>query len=152
MSAPVLIRQRGAKSQAIMFGSFAGVLWALTIYLVATGGSARWWFIALSIPALVVTYATVRLLTLRVRLDHHGIWEPNPFRLTFHTPWEDVLRIRQGSQQGKMGVRFIQVEVVHQDKEYHEVVALTLQAAAADAPQRMTRWVEQFREAQQRWG
>lgn len=151
MTAPIILRHKDATSQAKMYAGFAAVLWLIPVAMIAAGAPSPLWYLLIHIPALLVTYWAVRLATLRVRLDERGIWEPNPFALTMHTPWSDVLRIRQGREDGAMGLRFLTVDVVHLDGTYHQVVALNLQAGASYAQPTIKEWVQTFRDAKAAW-
>lgn len=127
-----------------------GTLSAITGFL-AVGGAVfnSGWFKALAlilaIPAIVFAYLCVRTATLRVRLDADGLWEPDPFRLTYVTPWSDIAQIRKHLSKGR--VDFVAVQLVYRDGEERDILALKMQANAAGSEDTVNRWVETVRAA-----
>jgi len=143
---PVYLRHPNATRQSLVMG----VLALISGFLAVVGwfnntGSLRWMALALAIPALVFAYFFVRTATLRVRLDDEGVWEPNPFRLTFVTPWADIRQIRKSLSHGR--VRFVGVQVVYNDGVERDITALMMQAGAAGSEDAVAAWVEAVREA-----
>lgn len=144
---PVVLRHKDATRQAVLYSVFgAGVVGLMAVAFVADM-NGKWFMLILLPAALFLGYSALRLATLRVRLDERGVWEPNPFALTYVTPWSDVKRVRKRSQDGAMRVRFIGVEIVHVDGDVHEVVALKMQAGAAYAEPTIEQWIWEIVEA-----
>ena len=143
---PVVLRHKDATRQAWMYGTFAVMSVALVAgtFLADMPGK---WFSLLFLPVCAfLTYSTLRLATLKVRLDSTGIWEPNPFRLTYVTPWNDVARVRKTSELGAMKTRFIVIEISHRDGGSHELLALKIQGGAAYAEPQVDNWIELIRD------
>ena len=127
-------------------GLVAAPTLSLTILLLA---SAQGWFkllaLVIGVPAAFFTYMCIRTATLRVKLDDAGVWEPNPFRLSFVTPWAEIRQIRPSLSSGR--VRFVGVELVYMDGEQRDIVALKMQAGAAGSEDAVAHWVEAIRSA-----
>jgi len=143
---PVVLRHPKATRQAVLMG----VLSAITGLLALTGlGANDGWFkvlaLVLAVPAVFFAYMCVRVATLRVRLDDSGLWEPNPFRLTYVTPWAELSQIRKSLAKGR--VRFVGVQVVYKDGDERDVLALKMQAGAAGSEDTVDAWVEAIRAA-----
>jgi len=101
--------------------------------------------LVLALPAAFFGYMCLRTATLRVRLDYGGVWEPDPFRLTFVTPWHEIRQIRPSLSSGR--VRFVGVELVYMDGAARDIVALKMQAGAAGSEDAVAAWVEAIRAA-----
>lgn len=142
---PVVLRHKDASRQSALYAVFALVALAPVVPLFLAGGTARWASIVLLPVVLVAGYAALRLATLKVRLDADGIWEPDPFRLTYVTPWSDVKRAERCVSTGR--VRFVGVRIVHADGGKHEVEALKVQAGAAYAEPIVEEWLEAINDA-----
>ena len=143
---PVTLRHPRATRQSVLMG----VLAFITGYLGLAGfvnwnGAVKLLSLVLLIPGLFFAYMCVRTATLRVRLDDEGIWEPNPFRLTYVTPWREVSQVRKRLSKGR--VDFVGVEIVYKDGEERGIVALKMQAHAAGSEDAVAGWVEAIRAA-----
>ena len=113
--------------------------------LVLSPGWVKLFAVVIGVPAVFFAYMCVRTATLRVRLDYGGVWEPDPFRLTFVTPWNEIRQIRPSLSSGR--VRFVGVELVYADGVARDVVALKMQAGAAGSEDAVAAWVEAIRAA-----
>ena len=143
---PIYLRHPRATTQALAMGALFVISAALTILGVLTySGWLKLLALALAVPAAFFGYMCTRVSTLRVRLDSEGVWEPNPFRLTFVTPWSDISQIRKSLSDGR--VRFLGVERVYKDGERRDIVALKLQAGAGGSEDAVAQWVETIRAA-----
>ena len=143
---PIYLRHPRATTQALTMGALFVVTAALTVLGILTyAGWLKLLALILIVPAAFFGYMCARVSTLRVRLDSEGVWEPNPFRLTFVTPWTDISQIRKALSDGR--VRFLGVEIVYKDGERRDIVALKLQAGAAGSEDAVTEWVETIRAA-----
>lgn len=143
---PVVLRHKDATRQAWLYLAFTVVV-SLVIVVAFTMPMPGKWYTLIFVPVILfLAYSTLRLATLKVRLDSEGIWEPNPFRLTYVTPWSDVARVRKTSELGAMKTRFITIEVVHRDGESHEILALKMQGGAAYAEPQVEGWIDDIRE------
>jgi len=143
---PVTLRHPKATRQSLLMG----VLALITGYLGLAGlwnwnGAVKLLALILIIPGLFFAYMCARTATLRVRLDDQGIWEPNPFRLTYVTPWNEVSQVRKRLWKGR--VHFVGVELVYKDGEERDIVALKMQANAAGSEDAVAGWVEAIRAA-----
>lgn len=136
----MILRHKDASRQAALYGVFAVVALIPIVVLFLTFAAARWWSLALLPVVLIAGYAGIRLATLKVRVDADGIWEPDPFRLTYVTPWSDVKRVERTVSNGR--VRFVGVRIVHADGGKHDVEALKVQAGAAYAEPMVEEWIE----------
>ena len=145
----IVLRHKDATRQAVLYGVFALVLPAVVAGIVWLELPGRYWSLVFVPIALFLAYSAVRLATLQVRLDERGVWEPNPFRLTYVTPWSDVKRVDKALKPGR--VQFLTVRLTHGDGETHDVVALNMQARAAYAEPTVGGWVRSIREAKKRW-
>lgn len=145
----VTLRHRDASRQALMYGIFAATLLGVIALVIALELPGRWWSLALLPLAVFGVYSATRLATLKVRLDPQGLWEPNPFRLTYVTPWSDLKRVDTAEKPGR--VPFLTVRVTHADGDTHDVVALNVQAGAAYAEPALDGWVRAIRDAKKRW-
>lgn len=135
------LRHPNATRQSLIYGGFAVALAAGTVFgFVAGIGLARVGAIVLLIGTLLFGYSAIRLATLKVRVDVHGIWEPDPFRLTYLTPWDDFRRAERGSSGGR--IPFVGVRIVHADGATHEVEALKIQAALPGAESAVEEWLD----------
>jgi hypothetical protein len=148
-SPAVVLRHKDASRQAVLYGIFALVLPALVAGIIWLELPGRYWSLVFIPIALFLAYSAVRLATLQVRLDAQGIWEPNPFRLTYVTPWSDVKRVDKALGPGR--VKFLTLRITHRDGDTHDVVALNMQAKAAYAEPTVEGWVQAIREAKKRW-
>lgn len=144
---PVTLRHKDAPRQSRLYGAFALLVTALIVVAFVLSLPGKWWTLVLLPAVAFLTYSSVRLATLAVRLDSRGLWEPNPFRLTYVTPWSDVARVRKTSKDGAMKTRFLGVQITHSDGAKHEVAALTMQARAAYAEPTVDEWIDAIREA-----
>ena len=143
---PVTLRHPRATRQSLLMG----VLALITGYLAFAGlvnwnGAVKLLALVLAVPGLFFAYMCARTATLRVRLDDQGMWEPNPFRLSYLTPWSEISQVRKRLSKGR--VHFVGVEVVYKDGEEREVVALKMQANAAGSEDAVSGWVEAIRAA-----
>jgi len=143
---PVYLRHPNATRQSLLMG----VLALISGFLAIVGGfnnagALRLLALVLIIPALLFAYLCLRTATLRVRLDDQGVWEPNPFRLSFVTPWTDIRQIRKSLSQGR--VRFVGVQLVYNDGVERDITALMMQAGAAGSEDAVAAWVDAIREA-----
>lgn len=143
----VVLRHRDATRQSVLYGVFGAGVAGLMVFAFAASLTGKWFMLILLPAAVFLGYSSVRLATLRVRLDEHGVWEPNPFALTYVTPWSDVQRVRKVTHQGAMHLRFIGVEIVHADGDAHELAALKMQAGAVEAEPAIERWIAAILEA-----
>ncbi|PKQ25887.1 MAG: hypothetical protein CVT64_07555 [Actinobacteria bacterium HGW-Actinobacteria-4] len=144
---PVILRHRDAVRQSLTYAAFAIVVNAviITAFLLPMPG---YWFTLVLLPVVVfLVYSSLRLATLKVRVDREGVWEPNPFRLTYVTPWEDIAHVRKRTSSGALHTQFVSVEIVHTDGDTHEVLALKMQGGAAYAEPTIEEWLDQIREA-----
>lgn len=148
---PVVLRHRDSRSQAWMFGAFAAVLLAIPGAAFVTSSSARWWLLVLVAIAIFPAYACVRLATLRVVLDEHGVNEPAPFRPTIVTPWADVVRVRRTEDPGAMRLTFLGVSIEHKGGWRHQVMALNMNDRDPTAGPTIAAWIEEIREAKKRY-
>lgn len=143
---PVTLRHPRATRQSLLMGALA----LITGYLALAGfvnwnGAVKFLALVLAIPGVFFTYMCARTATLRVRLDDQGIWEPNPFRLTYVTPWPEVSQVRKRLEKGR--VHFIGVQLVYKDGHERDIVALKTQANAAGSEDAVAGWVEAIRAA-----
>jgi hypothetical protein len=129
-----------------MYTGFTALVPAIITVFFLVSLPGKWLTLVLIPVALFLGYTSIRLATLQVRLDAQGIWEPDPFRLTYVTPWNDVTRVRRTSQPGAMKTRFIGIEIVHADGDTHELLALKMQGGAAYAEPTVDDWIGQIRE------
>lgn len=144
---PVILRHRDSVRQSLTYAAFAVAVNSviLTAFLLPMPGK---WFTLALIPVVVfLTYSSIRLATLKVRVDAEGVWEPNPFRLTYVTPWEDIARVRKRTTSGALHTQFVGVEIVHADGDVHEVLALKMQGGAAYAEPTIEEWIGKIRDA-----
>ncbi|WP_084106038.1 hypothetical protein [Demequina sp. NBRC 110056] len=146
---PVVLRHKDATRQAVLYGAFSALVVVVILGVMWLGAPGRWWTLVLAPVALFGAYSAVRLATLKVRLDERGIWEPNPFRLTYLTPWSDVRRMDPTTIDGR--VRFATVRITHADGSSHDVAALHVQSGAAYAKPAVDGWVRAMRDAKARW-
>jgi hypothetical protein len=143
---PGYLRHPKATRQSLLMGMLAIITGAL-----AVGGATfnQGWFklfaLVLAIPAVFFAYLCVRTATLRVRLDEDGLWEPNPFRLNYVTPWSDISQVRKHLTKGR--VHFLAVQIVYRDGEERDILALKMQANAAGSEDTVDGWVEAVRAA-----
>jgi hypothetical protein len=143
---PTLLRHPNATRQAILMGVLAAITGSLAIGgAIFNGGWFKALALVLAVPAILFAYLCVRTATLRVRLDADGLWEPNPFRLTYVTPWSDIGQIRKHLSKGR--VHFVGVQIVYRDGEERDILALKMQANAAGSEDTVDRWVEAVRAA-----
>jgi hypothetical protein len=143
---PAYLRHPKATQQSLLMAALAIITGALTVLGLATySGWLKALALVLAIPALFFAYMAIRTATLRVRLDDRGMWEPNPFRLTYVTPWSDISQIRKQLSKGR--VRFVGVQLVYKGGAEREVVALKMQAGAAGSEDAVDAWVETIRAA-----
>ena len=115
------------------------------VLLVLSPGWVKLFGLVLAVPAAFFAYMCVRTATLRVRLDADGLWEPDPFRLTYVTPWAEIRQIRPTLSNGR--VRFVGVGIVYTDGEERDILALKMQAGAAGSEDAVAAWVEAVRAA-----
>lgn len=149
-SAPLFLRHPNASRQAFIYCSFAGALLGGAIYgFIAISGWYRLMAIVLLLGGLLFGYAGVRIATLKVRIDERGVWEPDPFRLTYLTPWEDVRRAERVSTGAR--IPFVGVRIVHADRVKHDIEALKMQAGAAGAETTVEAWIDAINEARVRF-
>jgi hypothetical protein len=143
---PSFLRHPKATQQSVLMGVLALITGSLALLGLANNpGAYKLFALVLAIPALLFTYLCVRTATLRVRLDDDGIWEPNPFRLNYVTPWGEISQIRKTTTQGR--VQFVGVQIVYKDGEERDVLALKMQAKAAGSEDAVAGWVEEMRSA-----
>ena len=147
---PVVLRHRDAKRQAAMYAACALVALAPAALAFFADAPAKWWSLALLPVAAIAGYSAVRLATLQVRLDATGVWEPDPFKLTYVTPWSDVARAQRTTSGGR--IQFVGVSIVHADGVSHEIEALKTQARAAYAEPAVDEWIDQIHRGKARWG
>lgn len=136
---PVILRHKDASRQSALYGTFAGIALVPIIITFAADAPAKWWSLLLVPVVAIAGYSALRLATLKVRLDERGVWEPDPFRLTYVTPWSDVKRAERCVTTGR--IAFVGVRIVHQDGEKHEVEALKVQVGAAYSEGMVEEWV-----------
>lgn len=136
---PVVLRHKDATRQAALYGTFAAIALAPVALTFAADAPAKWWSLLLLPVVAIAGYSAVRLATLKVRLDDEGVWEPDPFRLTYVTPWADVKRAERCVTSGR--IAFVGVRIVHADGEKHEVEALKVQVGAAYSEGMVEEWV-----------
>ncbi|GIG53569.1 hypothetical protein [Demequina activiva] len=148
-SSAVVLRHKDATRQSVLYGVFALLLPAIVAGVIWLEFPGRYWSLIFLPIALFLGYSAARLATLQVRLDAQGIWEPNPFRLTYVTPWSDVKRVDKALKPGR--VQFLTVRITHRDGDTHDVVALNMQARAAYAEPTVEGWVQSIRDAKKRW-
>jgi len=127
-----------------------GVLALITGFFALVGfanypGLVKLAAIVLAVPAVFFSYMCLRTATLRVGMDEQGIWEPNPFRLKYLTPWGEVSQIRKGLTPGR--VKFVGVQIVYKDGEERDILALKMQAKAGGSEDVVAAWVEDLRAA-----
>ena len=146
----VVLRHRDAKRQSAMYGAFALFAAAPVAWAFVADAPAKWWSLALLPVVAIAAYSAVRLATLQVRLDASGIWEPDPFRLTYVTPWSDVARAERVTSGGR--IQFVGVSITHVAGHSHEIEALKTQARAAYAEPAVEGWIDQIHRAKARWG
>jgi hypothetical protein len=144
---PVILRHKDAIRQAWTYGAFAVVVNSIVVSVFALSMPGKWFSLTLLPVGAFLVYSTIRLATLRVRLDSEGLWEPNPFQLTYVTPWDDISRVRKLTTAGALHTQFVSVEIVHVDGDTHEVIALKMQGGAAYAEPTVEKWINQIREA-----
>jgi hypothetical protein len=137
---PVVLRHKDANRQAALYGTFAAVALAPIVLTFAVDAPAKWWSLLLLPVVAIAGYSALRLATLKVKLDAEGVWEPDPFRLTYVTPWADVKRAERCVTSGR--IAFVGVRIVHADGEKHEVEALKVQVGAAYAEPMVEEWIE----------
>lgn len=142
---PVVLRHPRATPQALLMGGVALILTTLTLLALALPGWFKLLALVQGVLALIFTYLAVRTATLKVRLDHRGLWEPNPFRLTYVTPWTEISQIRKGVTKGR--VTFVGVQIVYKDGEERDILALKMQAKAAGTEDTVDGWVDAIRAA-----
>lgn len=143
---PVYLRHPNATRQSLVMGALALITGFLAVMGIATNqGGFKLFSLVLAIPAAFFAYMCARTATLRVRLDDEGLWEPNPFRLTYVTPWSDIRQVRSSLSTGR--VRFLAVQVVYFDDEERDILALKMQAGAAGSEDTVAGWVEAVRAA-----
>lgn len=143
---PVVLRHPRATRQSIAMGLIALLTGVLTLAMLAfSPGWIKAFALVLAVPTAFFGYMSVRTATLRVRLDDAGVWEPDPFRLTFVTPWREIRQIRASLSTGRL--RFVGVELVYMDGEARDIVALKMQAGAAGSEDAVSAWVEAVRAA-----
>ncbi|MGC4174592.1 hypothetical protein [Demequina sp.] len=143
---PVTLRHPRATRQSLLMGALALITSFLALLgLVSYDGALKLFALVLAIPALFFGYMSIRTATLRVRLDADGVWEPNPFRLTYVTPWSDIRQVRKSLSQGR--VRFVGVQMVYRDGVERDIVALKMQSGAAGSEDTVDGWVEAIRAA-----
>ena len=133
-----------------MYGAFALFAVAPVAWAFVADAPAKWWSLALLPIAAIAAYSAVRLATLQVRLDAAGVWEPDPFKLTYVTPWNDVARAQRTTSGGR--IQFVGVSIVHADGESHEIEALKTQARAAYAEPAVEEWIDAIHDGKERWG
>ena len=145
----MVLRHRDATRQSRMYAIFGVIVLAVIggVFWLETPG--RFWSLLLLPVAAFAGYSATRMATLQVRLDPAGMWEPNPFRLTYVTPWSDLKRVDVAEKPGR--VPFLTVRVTHADGDTHDVVALNVQAGGAYAQPAVDGWVQSIREAKKRW-
>ncbi len=143
---PVVLRHPNATRQSVLMGVIAVSTALMTVLLLVAGqGWLKAIALIMGIPAVFFTYMCMRTATLRVQLDDEGVWEPDPFRLTFVTPWDQIRQIRPSLSSGR--VRFVGVQLVYMDGEERDIVALKMQAGAAGSEDAVATWVEAIRNA-----
>lgn len=147
--APVVLRHKDASRQALLYGTFAAIAAAAIVGTFAVGAPAKWWSLLMLPIALIAGYSAVRLATLQVRLDERGVWEPDPFRLTYVTPWADVRKAERSTSLGR--IAFVGVSIVHADGEKHEIEALKVQSGAAYAEPMVEEWIAAIHAAKDRY-
>ncbi len=130
-----------------MFWTFSGVLLAFPALAFVSGTSARWYLLALVLPALFAGYFAFRLVTLRVVLDDRGVCEPNPLRPTIITPWDDVVRVRRTEEKGTARLTFLGVGIEHKGGWKHQVLALSINTRDPRAAETIEGWLTAIREA-----
>jgi hypothetical protein len=147
---PVILRHRDANRQSIIFVVFADLLLLMAIAgFFFLEGSAKAFAAIPLLGMLPFGYAAMRLFTLKVRVDETGVWEPDPFRLTYVTPWSDLTRAERVSS-GKR-IALVGVRIVHADGEKHEIEALKMQAGAAAAEPTVDGWIQAINDAKARF-
>lgn len=144
---PVILRHKDAVRQAWTYAGFALLVNTVIVAAFAVAMPGRWFTLVLLPVVSFLIYTSLRLATLKVRLDDDGVWEPDPFRLTYVTPWHDVSKVRKRTTSGVLHTQFVGVEIVHADGDTHEVLALKMQGGAAYAEPTVQRWIEQIRDA-----
>lgn len=143
---PIYLRHPRATRQSIAMGALALITGFITLVgLFGYSGWGKLFALVVAVPAVFFTYMCARTATLRVRLDAEGIWEPNPFRLTYVTPWREVSQIRKSLSKGRL--TFVGVQIVYKDGEERDVLALKMQANAAGSEDAVDGWVETLRAA-----
>ncbi len=143
---PVFLRHRDATRQAITYLVFGDLLLVFTVVAaVLFDGPGKALAIIPAVGMVPFMYAGIRLLTLKVRIDEQGVWEPDPFRLTYVTPWSDLKRAERVST-GKR-VALVGVRIVHANGETHNVEALMMQAGIASAEPIVEGWIKAINDA-----
>lgn len=147
---PVILRHRDATRQAITYLVFGDLLLIFTVAAALLfDGAAKAFAVVPLLGMLPFMYAGIRLLTLKVRVDQEGVWEPDPFRLTYVTPWSDIKRAERVST-GKR-VAMVGVRIVHADGGTHNIEALTMQAGVAAAEPTVESWIQAINDARARY-
>ena len=137
-----------------MYGAFAVFLLGLPALTFATAWHGRWWLLVLVPFGLLLAYAALRLLSLKVVLDERGVNEIQPlFRPTIVTAWDDIVRVRRTESDGAVGLRFLGVSIEHRSDGgfKHQVLALNIPARDPLADATVAGWVKQIRDAQKRF-
>jgi len=143
---PLVLRHPNATRQSILMGILSFITGSLALIgLAGYSGWAKLFALVLAVPAVFFGYLCLRTATLRVRLDDAGVWEPDPFRLSYVTPWNEVSQFRKSLSAGR--VRFVGVQVVYKDGEERDILALKMQANAAGSEDAVAAWVEALRAA-----
>lgn len=143
---PVVLRHRDATRQAITFVVFADLLLLMAIAgFFLLDGSAKALAAIPLVGMLPFGYLAMRLFTLKVRVDETGVWEPDPFRLTYVTPWSDLKRAERVSSGTR--IAFVGVRIVHADGEKHDIEALKMQAGAASSEPTVDGWIQTINDA-----
>ncbi len=146
----VILRHRDATRQAITYLVFGDLLLIFTVgAALLFDGTAKLFAAVPLLGMLPFMYAGIRLLTLKVRVDREGVWEPDPFRLTYVTPWSDIKRAERVST-GKR-VAMVGVRIVHADGDTHNIEALTMQAGVAAAEPTVEGWIQAINDAKARY-
>jgi len=143
---PLVLRHPNATRQSILMGILAFITGGLALIgLAGYAGWAKLFALVLAVPAVFFGYLCLRTATLRVRLDDAGVWEPDPFRLSYVTPWNEVSQFRKSLSTGR--VRFVGVQVVYKDGEQRDILALKMQANAGGSEDTVADWIEALRAA-----